>query len=72
MGRRIKPRRRKPHRSPALKECKSGKFCYQSKAHALSATLNRAIKGGQRLRAYKCRDCPYWHMTSRTEQKERR
>ena len=68
MVRRLKKNRRS---SKKLAKCEStGKACYLSKGHALGAALNRAVKGGQPLRAYKCPDCGFWHMTKQVTTKE--
>lgn len=69
MVRRLKKKRRS---SIKLAKCETtGKACYLSKGHALSATLHRAVKGGQPLRAYRCPDCGFWHMTSQTHSKRK-
>jgi hypothetical protein len=60
---------RPKHRATPKTRCETtGKTKYGSKGQALSATLNRAIKGGKPLRAYKCPDCNTWHMTSKVPQ----
>jgi predicted RNA-binding Zn-ribbon protein involved in translation (DUF1610 family) len=69
VARRLNKKRRRPQSQTQRCET-TGKFSYQSKAHALSATLNRAVKGGQRLRVYKCPDCGFWHMTKQVTTKE--
>jgi hypothetical protein len=62
---------RAKHRATPKTRCETtGKTMYRSKAHALSATLNRASKGGQPLRVYKCPDCTSWHMTSKVKGKQ--
>lgn len=44
--------------------CKTGKKCYPTEKSA-SSKRNRARKTGQRMRAYKCSYCSYYHLSKR-------
>lgn len=44
--------------------CK-GKRVYNSYSHALSGALGASRKTGKGMRAYKCHQCPKWHLSSK-------
>lgn len=59
--------------------CQTGKFEFPGPAHAMKAAAK--MKGGNRslrsktvppLSAYKCKVCPFWHLTSREWRDKRR
>jgi hypothetical protein len=47
-----------------LAQCPSQKYAFESRAYAVKWARAKASEGLAGLRAYRCPQCPYWHVTS--------